>query len=312
MALTHTFVSAKTDGADATLVQKTAWNADHVVDTDGLKIVADATVPSAPAAGFAQVFGKTVAGASMLSTLDPAGIEWAMQPHIGRQRIGWWTSIGSGTTPQNSGMLAATLNGTTTARVSASTNLLTSTRRTGFVSTASAGNFAGMRHTNPQNLRGASAGVGGFTFVARWGCSDAATVSGARTFVGLAANSVGSVDPSSVVNIIGVGTDAGDANLQIITNDGSGTATKTNLGANFPDHTLSMDLYELILYCPPNASAIGYQVTRLNTGDVATGSITSDLPVNTTFLGPQIMRNNGATALAVGIDFVNLYIGTEA
>ena len=70
-------------------------------------------------------------------------------------------------------------------------------------------------------------------------------------------------------------------------------------------------MYELILFAAPNGSTVNYQATRLNTGDVATGTLSTDLPVNTQFLSPQVWRNNGATALAVGIDIVHVYVETD-
>lgn len=147
----------------------------------------------------------------------------------------------------------------------------------------------------------------------RFGCSDAATVADARSFYGFrdTAGNTGNVNPSTLLNIIGMGTDAGEANFSIMHNDGSGTATKIPLGSDFPDHTLSVDVYELALFAPPNASFVNYQVTRLNTGNVATGTITTDLPSNTTFLAWQMYRSNNTTALAVGVDLMRVYIETE-
>ena len=61
-----------------------------------------------------------------------------------------------------------------------------------------------------------------------------------------------SVTVASMLNVIGVGSDAADANLQVFHNDGSGTCTKVDLGANFPANrtagaalttTYSIELY---------------------------------------------------------------------
>ncbi len=236
----------------------------------------------------------------------------SLQPFFGRNKVGMWVVTGNFATAAIAfGVAGPSNQGTLTLRTVASTNLFTSTRRLGVVSGATAGNYTGQRASAFQFLRGDAAGKGGFRAVFRWGCSDAATVAGARTFVGMSATTVGAVDPSSTVNIIGVGTDAADSTLVIMHNDGSGTATRIALGANFPDHTLSADAYELVLFCAPNTSTVGYQVTRLNTGDTASGTISTDLPSSTTLLGPQVMRNNGATALAVGIDLISFYIETD-
>ena len=138
-------------------------------------------------------------------------------------------------------------------------------------------------------------------------------VANARMFVGLSATAgvLGNADPSTFLNQIGLGCDAGQTTLRIIHNDGAGVSTLVDLGANFPAQTLSTDMYELQLYCAPNGSTVSYRVERLNTGHVAEGTISTDLPINTTLLSPQLWRNNGATALAVGIDVVHQYMETD-
>jgi len=56
-------------------------------------------------------------------------------------------------------------------------------------------------------------------------------------------------------------------------------------------------------------------VTRVNTGDVATGTLSGAvgtvIPAATTFLAHSAWRCNNATALAVGIDVVSLYLETD-
>lgn len=310
MALKHTFVSAKTDGADATLVQPSNWNADHVVDGDGLTMVADTSIPATPAAGYMVMFGKLLAGGALPAYVGPNGLDSALQPFFGRNKIGIWSSNGYSTNiPTSIGIGPVINTGTVTARSVAAGTFFAAAIRVGYVSTATAGSTAAARSDKGQYYRGNGAGLGGFRVVIRFGCSDAATVADARSFAGLVSttSALGNVNPSSNTNIIGVGTDSTDTTLSIIHNDGAGTATKVALGANFPDHTLSVDMYELALFAAPNASEVGWQVTRLNTGDVATGTITTDLPSSTTLLAPQVWRNNGTTALAVGIDLVGGY-----
>ena len=160
---------------------------------------------------------------------------------------------------------------------------------------------------------GDAAGAGGFTFVARFGIGDAAAVANARMFAGFygTVGAIGNVEPSSLTNIVGVGCDAGVANLYIMHNDAAGACTTVDLGANFPTNTRSTDVYELTLYAKPNGSTVGYRVHRLNTGDVASGTISTNLPANTVLLAPQFWRNNGATALAVDLAFMGLYVETD-
>lgn len=309
--LKHAKVSAVVDDPAAD-IKPSHWNEEHVADADGLKMVASTSTPSVPASGFLKLFARLLAGGALPAYSGPSGLDSALQPFLARNKIFMWQPNGNATTMTQIGC-AAPLVTTATARNVATTNLFTSLRRLGSVSAATAGSPCGIRGGIALFCRGNAAGVGGFRAVFRFGMSDAATVAGARSFIGMysGATQIGNVNPSTLLNIVGVGHDDTDSNLQIIYNDGSGAASKIDLGANFPANTLSVDAYELALFCPPNGSDIGYEVTRLNTGDVARGTLTSDLPANTTYLAPQMWRNNGATALAVGIDMIGLYIETD-
>ena len=68
----------------------------------------------------------------------------------------------------------------------------------------------------------------------------------------------------------------------------------------------------VINIAPPSAGGVVYyQVTRLNTGDVASGSFTTNLPLGTVLLCHQLWRTNNATALAVGLDVAGIYMETD-
>jgi hypothetical protein len=140
--------------------------------------------------------------------------------------------------------------------------------------------------------------------MSQWGISDAAVVADARMFVGMVAQitNIGNVNPSSLLNIIGVGADSTESSLSLMTNDGSGVATKTALGADFPADTRSTDWYELYIESPPSTTDVFWRLIRMNTGHVAQGTVTTDLPATTVALTSQVWRNNGATALAAAMD----------
>lgn len=199
------------------------------------------------------------------------------------------------------GGVAPGSDGTATARAQAQTNLFTSQRRVARVSLTTAGSNTGWNGTAVFS-RGSNPGNGGFLLIHEFGISDGAAVADARMFVGLSQNSIGNVNPSTLLNIVGVGSDNGETTLSIMHNDGTGAATKVALGANFPCNTQNVDWYRFELWAQPNAATINYRVTRRNTGNVAEGTVTTDLPVNTAYLFPILRRNNGATALAVSLD----------
>lgn len=289
--------------------------ASHVEISSG-DLVLTASTPSAPGAGKVTLHGRSIGGRAMPALMSPAGLAVALQPHLGQTKRCEWIVVGNTAAgPSGVGMSAPATTGTATTRNVAAGSVFGAAKRIGYVSSASAGQSAGIRLSVLQFLIGDAAGVGGFLAAFRFGVSDASTVANSRMFVGFTASSsaIANGEPSSLTSIIGVGCDAGETNLSIIHNDGSGSATKVSLGggSNFPTQTLSADLYELVLYAAPNGSEVGYLVTRLGTAYSASGSLSSNLPANTALLAPQFWRNNGSTALAVGIDILGLYIESD-
>jgi hypothetical protein len=123
------------------------------------------------------------------------------------------------------------------------------------------------------------------------------------------------VQPSTLTNCIGVGQGASDTNL-FIYYGGSAAQTPIDLTSTFPTGTSNTDLYELTLFAPPTSNnTVYYQVRRLNTGDVATGTLTGTagtvLPLNTTVIGYRAWRTNNATATAVNLAIVGVYCETD-
>jgi len=198
----------------------------------------------------------------------------------------------------------ATVTGTLTLVNCTSSNLFTSSPRVGVVSAATAGANAALASALCF-WRGNSSGLGGFYLRVRGGIETFQATS--RMFMGLySATSIGNVNPSTLLNMVGIGFDSGDTTMSIMTNDGTGAATKTSLGAGFPT-TGGQDLYELILSAEPNGTSINYRVERLNGGNVATGTLSADLPANTSFLALHMWYNNGTAAGAVNMAVVNAY-----
>jgi hypothetical protein len=271
----------------------------------------ESATPATPSLGVS-TYVKDVGGRQMFAQIGKSGVDYSFQPFFARNSIFSFKANGNATTSTVFGNVAPTANGTATTRLVATTNFFTWMRRVGYVSNTTGNSSSGLRHTQLQYGLGNGAGRGGFHFVVRFGISDATLVPGARLFVGMASTAavLGNADPSTFTNIIGVGLDAADTTLQIMHNDGAGSATKINLGASFPEST-NTDLYELSLYCPPNGIEVDYQVINLSTGVSTSGAIINNLPVNTQLLAWQIWRHNVATGLAVGIDVASVYIETD-
>jgi fructose-specific component phosphotransferase system IIB-like protein len=264
-----------------------------------------------PVAGLT-TYAKDVGGRQMFAQRGKSGIDYSFQPFLGRNRITLHQANGNATTLTTVGAVAPTAGGTATTRNVATTNFFTWMRRAGYVSATTGNASSGLRSAVLQYGLGNGASRGGFHFVARFGISDAALATGARLFVGLTPSTgvLGNAEPSTFTNIIGVGLDAADTTLQIMHNDGAGTATKIDLGANFPEST-NTDFYELALYCAPNGTTVFYEVVNLTTGIETSGSITTNLPLNTQLLAWQLWRHNVATGVAVGVDISSVYIETD-
>jgi hypothetical protein len=272
------------------------------------------TDPAAPAAGTVRLFRREIAGRQLPAFRGPSGLESALQPLLARNKVLRIAPIGNGTTVSTEGASFQST-GTVTARNVATTNLFTRTRRIGYVSATAAGSTAGARHNLTQFTLGDGSGLGGFFVVIRFGFS--AVVADMRAFVGARNNggTIANVEPSTLTGVIGVGKGGADDNLSIFYG-GTAAQTPIPLGANFPANTANVDLYELALFSPPTvAQTVHWQVARLNTGDVASGTLTGGaavLPAADVLLTPfnSIVSNN-ATAAEVAIDIVSVYAETD-
>ena len=272
----------------------------------------DTQSPAVPGANYGTIFIKKVAGRAMAAQIGPSGLDTALQANLGGNKAAMWMPAGGSTTaPGVFGMAALTATGTATARTVAVTNLLTRMTRLGYVSAATAGALAGAREAVAKYTTGAGPGLGGFFARYRFGVSDAASVSGARMFVGLVASTAAptNVEPSALTNCVGVAQLSSSTNLHIVFGNATAKAP-IDLGANFPANSNS-NAYELSLFSPP-AGGVFWHVRRLNTAFEASGFIAStDAPAATTLLCHQLWRCNNAAALAVGLDVCGIYIETD-
>ena len=272
----------------------------------------DISTPSAPTDGV-KLFSSDIAGRSMLSTIDSGGLLTPLQPSWAHKNIGMWSAAGGSALIHETGSIGLqNVTGTITARTPDTASYCTSQTRVAIVSGAVATNLTTLRGAShlPKVWRGDAARRGGFTVAVRFNVSDAVLVATANMFIGIINTSMSAdAAPSTLTNLIGVGCDNGDTALQLYA-AGSSAQARTSLGASFPVNTTSVDVYEMTLSAAPNGSTVGYRVLRLNTGDVASGTISAaaNLPSSTTQMNPQIFRSNGGTAAAVALDFSHIYV----
>lgn len=313
--VTDTFKYKIGNGTDAWNTLSSAQFDPGTVNSLDLAVTTD---PGAAASGHLTMYAKAISGRLMPKIVGPSGLDTALQPFLARNKIGIWVPPGNAATvPGVFGYTAHTAVGTATSRTVATTNLFTRMRRLGFVSAATAGSLVSLRIAVAQVTTGTGS-MGGFHKIVRFGNSDATVVTGARMFVGMSTSTSAptNVEPSTLLNSIGVGHGAADTNMKLFYG-GSTAQTPIDLGANFPVGVANTDVYELALFSPPSGSGeIYWEVTRLNTGHVASGTITPNggvaLPGSTTLMSYFWgYRTNNATALAVGLDLMGDYIETD-
>ena len=131
---------------------------------------------------------------------------------------------------------------------------------------------------------------GGFRFVCDFNISDTSYSAGCQQFYGMSGvttdlnyGSSSNILVSTLLNIVGVGSEVGDTNLQIFHNDGSGTATKVDLGVGFPANrtagAISTTVYGIQLYNEPMSTDVKYEVINKETGAIVQGSVSTNLPL---------------------------------
>ena len=218
------------------------------------------------------------------------------------------------TTEVTSGGITIATTGSTIARSVSSTNYASKQVRKGFYgSVVSTGRYTGTRGSALLWYLG-----GGFKYVCDVYISDTAYSSGCRQFYGMAGQTTDlaysdSVLVSSLTNIIGIGSDALDTNLQVFYNDATGTATKIDLGANFPANRTAgsalTTVYSIELYNDSASTDVKYCVKNKETGSIAMGTLNSNLPLDTQGLNFFASRCMGAGVTNTG-QFDLLTLGT--
>lgn len=259
------------------------------------------TDPSVPTGGII-VYSKEVAGRSLPKFMPPSGLDSVLQNAIFQNRMSI-ASPGVTTALSYFGMGAMTAVGTLSHPVLVAGSLRTITSRGSLLSAATANSASELRYASLQ-----CSGGSGFYAVFRFGTASA--VATQRLAVGLWAATGAtstSAQPSAIINGAWIGNDSADTNYQLMYNDGAGTATKIDLGADFVKNQAE-GVYELTLFRKPTDTIIYYRAKRLDAAGEASGSVISDIPAVTTFLCPHFYLNNGGTASAVTLDFYRYYL----
>ena len=190
--------------------------------------------PSAPPSGKAAVYARNRAGAPWIDVMRPSGRDFPLQPHFGVNRIANWSP--SVTTTITTDGLPITSVGTVSTPTLAATNLAASMRRWRLTSAALVDSVADQRSSGWACWRGNAVSLGGWTFVTR---TTLTTLQGAGMgFFGLYGSTAALATTlmlATVINCIGIGFQRGThTRWQLVTNDGTGAPTLTDMGACLP------------------------------------------------------------------------------
>lgn len=133
-----------------------------------------------------------------------------------------------------------------------------------------------------------------------------------RLFIGMNAsvNPIGAaINPSTLVNCMGLALDDSQTNLQFIHNDGSGAAATTDLGIT--PASLMGKVLDFEILCPTNGTSFTWQLTVRDTGTVYSGTVTTDLPAADVGLWPILFTNTGGQVASTDIGFSRCSLWTN-
>ena len=161
-------------------------------------------------------------------------------------------------------------------------------------------------------VRSATTTYGGFFYAVKFGFDN--WTSGNTALIGLttcANNCATPVGLPTLINTIGFAVVPGTNSIVFQTNDASGAAATTTLGAP----TLApLQAYNGYMYNPAGTNVVYYQLENALTGAViATGQVTTDLPPVNNRMAHISHCSNGSNAAvnACQISLMNLYIETD-
>ncbi len=286
-------------------------------DFEVIDFPAQAAEPAVPPADHGLLYSRSLAGRIIPKWMGPSGVDYPLQPHIGLNNVTVWrggatTTAGTfaaqiGAMPYTSASPSAPLIPTP-----ASTSLRNQTYRSTIRTGTTAGAIAYIRPNALRIWRGNAAGFGGYFVIIRFALSGTIQT-GQRSFVGITdvASNPTNVDPttSTTPGKIGLAQNAATGNWSLVHNVTGTAPTIIALGANFPIN--NTDLYEIALYSAPNGANIGYRVVNWSTNQQTSGTLTTNIPTSTTFMGPVAWITNNATGAQSEMDFVSAYVETD-
>lgn len=245
---------------------------------------------------------------SSYTFLHGAG-KWAI-PFV-ENRVAINDTYWGSSTINNVGSVSPGTYGTVTTNTLSTANTIGQFKRLTATASSTSSWSAGFKQNTGTVYRGEAAGKGGFLIAQKF-CVES-TASDATVYAGLRNTTSAitwNVDPSSLVNIIGVGKDVGDGlgAFKIMHNDGSGAATE--ITTNIPIDTTTY--YTLVIEAEPNSANV--KVTLIDNapgGNTYSATINTNIPSNTTSLVWHCHTAHPAGTVPVAIGWGQTIIKNE-
>ena len=236
---------------------------------------------------------------------------YGLQGRLDTASMAWFQPQGNSTTIDSIGF-GYTTKGTVTART-CSTGIVQRQRRVGFVSAATTGSFAGF-YGNGNTWCPKEA----FTFSCTFAPSSAGALSSHKAFYGMSSNtsSPTNVEPSTLINAVGICKDSGDTTFKFIWNGTSAGTNSITMPAAFDPDSLSTKIYKLfftlyydtVVYCQGSFEVYdGSSNEPLWTYYLNVNGGTADIPGPDVFLSPRLWRMTPSNT-AIGLDVMNMTI----
>lgn len=279
--------------------------------------------PAAPGAGLLKLYANSVSGRMMAKMIGPSGLDTALQPALFGNNVVLYMPNSSTTAGLALGTLWAV--GATVAHPAPTAGIYTQMKRTtslNIITTANQLNSISSISTAAlaQFWRGNAAGLGGFFFFARFGIEILADTNptSTRLFVGLQSGTTNILasDTIPAISCIGLWHDTTDgAGVINLLSKNAVTATKNTLTGSPTTPYSTGQGYDFYMFCKPNDSTIYYRLDDLNLGTtLVDSSVTTTLPVNTTFMGANVGMSNGTlniVAAKTGIGVNRIYVESD-
>lgn len=247
---------------------------------------------------------RTTTGWALKGSMGPPGPQGdpgptgPVGPPGSMQNVRFNVASGGGTgTRVSAGIITVTsLTANSSQTAPTSTNLLTSLSRSRQTTAAGANLVAGWHSEFGLWWLGDEPDFGGFNI--RWRFALASYAAGFKAFYGFHDSNAeipATAEPSSLVNMIGMGVDSTTSQWAIMHADADGPATVIPLGASFDvntTHALSLQLLS-----DPNSLEVDWIARNLSTGITMSGTITDNLPADDLFLNAHEWASTGSVAV---------------